>query len=350
MRIAVSGRVVDKNVGGNTRYVRNLYARMERLGVTSHLLRAPKWAEHGRTRSATYAALESAVWPRLGARDCDLLHYPADTGAVVPGKLPVVSTIHGIASLHIAGSRNPVSSALWLARVRAMAARSDRIITVSESSARDIAKLFPRSRERIRVIYHGIDHDIFNTIRVSRPYLEGIRLPEEYFLYVGNLDPRKNLIALATAADAVFESTGIPLVVGGAPAWEAEQILSRLRSSRGVVYVGRVPEAQLVPLMQNATAFCFPSLYEGFGFPVLEAMACGTPVICSNRGSLDEIATGHALVLKEPSSQEIAGAMMKVARDDSMRTDLRNLGLRRAATFTWERSAMLHLEVFKEVA
>jgi glycosyltransferase involved in cell wall biosynthesis len=303
-------------------------------------------------RSVSYAVYESAFWPLSGRRDVDVIHFPADTGAVIRGRKPIVSTIHGLATLHVDGVRSSRADLIWKTRVSRLAAASDYIITVSESSAHDIASFAPRSAGKIRVIPHGIDHSRFHANRdpKSDADLAGLSLPDRYFLYVGNLDPRKNVLALIEAARRVFESTGVPLVIAGAPAWDSGAILDAAKNTVGVQYVGRVSEEQLLPLMQNAFAFCFPSTYEGFGFPVLEAMASGTPVLCSDRGSLSEVAGDAALVLKDIGPDAIETGMRELAADESLRSDLSARGLANAARYSWEKSVAAHAEVFKGAA
>lgn len=350
-RVLLSGRVYGKQVGGNTRYVHNVYDRIGRFGVSFKVGETPEPLRTGLRRSAAYAACEGILWPTFPPGDADVLHFPADTGSVVRSRKPVVGTIHGLATLHMQGVRSRASDAIWRFRVRRLARTSDRIITVSNSSAADIAYFEPSAADRIEVIHHGIDHGKFN--RVPTGDLARFRaqhtIPEEYFLYAGNLDPRKNVTSLTRAAREVYRATGIPLVVSGAPAWDSDEILNTVRTTPGVVYVGRLSDEDLVCAMQNAVAFCFPSYYEGFGFPVLEAMACGAPVISSKNGSLAEVIGDSALALTSVNSEAIRDAMIHLASDPSERDRLRQAGISNAAKFDWDRSARAHAEVFKSL-
>lgn len=351
-RVLLSARVYDRQVGGNTRYVREVYKRIDRFGVDFSLARPLPPLASSKARSLAYAGLESVLWPTIPPRSASVLHFPADTGAIVRGRVPIVSTIHGLATLHVDGVRNAVADRLWRSRVRSLARVSDRIITVSQSSAEDIARHIPSAAERVVVIPHGIDHDRFN-MRVTQPFEEvraRLNLPDRYFLYMGNLDPRKNVIELTRAASRVFAETGVPLVVSGAPAWDSHEIMRAVTDTKGVTYVGRLSDDDIVPLLQHAVAFCFPSSYEGFGFPVLEAMACGCPVICSDRGSLNEVAGGAARILRAIDSESIALAMIELASDEHERSQLRARGLENAQRFQWEASARRHAELLVEVA
>ncbi len=351
-RVLLSARVYDRQVGGNTRYVREVYKRIGGFGIDFALARPIPLLASRKVRSLAYAGFESVLWPAAPPRSADVLHFPADTGAIVRGRAPIVSTIHGLATLHVGGVRSAAADRLWRSRVRALARVSDRIITVSQSSADDIARYIPSAAERVVVIPHGIDHTRFNTrtTESSKDVRAKLKLPERYFLYMGNLDPRKNVIELTKAASRVFAGTGIPLVVSGAPAWDSEEIKRAVTDTSGVIYVGRLSDDDIVPLLQHAVAFCFPSSYEGFGFPVLEAMACGCPVICSDRGSLNEVAGGAAKILHSIDSRSIELAMLELASDEVERDRLRARGLENAERFHWDTSARRHAELLMEVA
>lgn len=351
-RVLLSGRVYDHQVGGNTRYVRSVYDRIAEHGVEFHVGRLPQGVNRGKVRSAAFALAEGLVWPRFTPSDVDVVHFPADTGSVVKSSKPVVGTIHGLATLHMPGVRSTGADALWRGRVRRLARTSDRIVTVSQTSADDIAFFEPSVAERIEVIHHGIDHQTFNTRPLSgaEATLRNLGVPEHYFFYAGNLDPRKNVVALTQAASLTFRATGVPLVISGAPAWDSEEILRSVRETEGVIYLGRVPDDALITLMQNAVAFCFPSHYEGFGFPVLEAMACGSPVICSDKGSLAEVAGDAALVIDKRDPDTIAQAMQHLLGSSSEQERLRAAGLANAARFDWDASSARHAEIFHSLA
>jgi alpha-1,3-rhamnosyl/mannosyltransferase len=346
--VLVSGRVLDKQVGGNTRYARTIYAGLANHGVTHRIARVGG----GRLRSVKYGVAEGLIWPLAAPRTADVLHFPADTGAVISGRTPIVGTVHGLATLHLPNVRKSHADRLWKARVARLVEVSSRVITVSHSSADDIVTLVPGSAGKIVPILHGIDHSMFSpTVRDSdAAELEALGVAGPYFLYLGNLDPRKNVIELCIAASEVFKQTGIPLLVSGAPAWDSDEILRTVQSTEGVRYLGRVSDEAMVPLIRGAMAFCFPSSYEGFGFPVIEAMACGTPVICSDRGSLKEVAGDAGLILDSLNSKAIAHAMIRVSRDDDLRSGMRSRGIENARRFQWEESIAAHADVFKEVS
>jgi len=343
VKVAVSARVLDRNVGGNSRYSREVHRGGD--GFESVLLRPRRGSS-----SAVYAAHESVLWP-LSVR-ADVLHFPADTGAVIRGRTPIVTTVHGLGYRHAIGIRNPRAQWLWRERVRSAIRVSDMVITVSQSSAVDIMEEFGVPSERIAVIPHGVSPK-FSPGEVSDAETAELRrlgFPERFMLYVGNLEPRKNVVELVKAAQATFAETGVPLVVAGALAWDFDDIVAAIDASDAVHYVGRLPEESLVPAYRSAELFCFPSKYEGFGMPVLEAMATGTAVACTLSGSLREVSEGKAFTIPGLSSAEIAPVLVEALTDTSARAQMARVGLDWARGFTWDESLRRHKEVFERVA
>ncbi|SMH34704.1 Glycosyltransferase involved in cell wall bisynthesis [Rathayibacter oskolensis] len=349
-RVLVSARVIDKQVGGNTRYARTLYDGLSEFGVDHILGRPPRIPRI--PRSAVYAAYEGVFLPLRPPKDVDVVHFPADTGALLSASVPLVGTIHGLATLHVPHVRTASADRIWRYRVMRLAKVATRIITISDSSARDIASVAPEAAGKIVKILHGIDHGKFRPEEGSADAaeLESLQIDGPYFLYLGNLDPRKNLVELCRAAQIVHQKTGIPLLISGAPAWDSDAIMQTITTTPGVRYLGRVSDEAMLPLLRAATAFCFPSTYEGFGFPVVEAQACGTPVVCSDRGSLAEIAGDSALIVKELDGPSIAREMLRVLDEPSLAGELRRRGIANAARFQWHESISAHAEVFKEAS
>lgn len=347
MRVGVSARVIDNHVGGNSRYAMELLEHLPSVGVDYLPLRSRTNVPFG-PPGLKYAVSES-LWPlRPPVLDLDVLHYPADTGPIFDSRLPIVGTIHGVASLHMTGVRSTRGERAWRFRVGRLAHLSSQVITVSESSARDVASVFGVAPTKIHAIPHGIDHKQFHPDRTNDgEILATYDLPDRFALYLGNLDPRKNVVRLCQAIDSLNRGEEeYPLVVAGKPAWGYEATLAAMSESTHVTYLGGVPEEAVAPLMRAATAFMFPSLYEGFGFPVLEAMACGTPVICSNRGSLAEVAGDEGIIVDPENVGDIADGLAQVWNDAAERHSRSARGLGRAAKYSWEVSAAAHQDVF----
>jgi len=238
--------------------------------------------------------------------------------------------------------------------------RADAIIAVSECSKRDAVRLYGIDPARIRVIYEGVDArfqpvtDLARLAQVRARYA----LPERYILYVGTIEPRKNLTTLLEAfhvSRSMFHAAGntaLKLVIGGKTGWLYEGLFRKLRElglEDEVLLPGYIADEDLPAVYSAASVFVFPSLYEGFGLPPLEAMACGTPVVCSSASSLPEVC-GEAALLVEPTDvSALAQAIERVLSDEPLRAALRARGLAQAAKFSWERTARETLAVYREV-
>ena len=340
MKVFFPQRVIDRHVGGNTTYARQLELGLTRAGVATGRIPAS-------TSAARTALLET--WYGMASRHPagDVLHYSADTGPLLAPRTPSVVTVHGVASRWISTARTTRQEATWRLRVRAAIRSCDEVITVSHSSAHDVAEVFDVPHERIRVIHHGIDR----APPVESAMSSGLRdqVPEAYLLYVGNIEPRKNLVALVGAMERPeVKALGLPLVVAGKPAWNVEDSMAAINGSSSTIYLGFVSDDDRQHLMRECTAFVFPSLYEGFGFPVLEAMAAGTPVITSGRGSLAEVA-GPAYRLDELSPEGIAsGIADALGSPDELAASVQS-GKSWVEQFSWDKSVAAHLEVYRAV-
>lgn len=334
MRIVTSDRFFRRNTGGNTTYARHVYAGLVDRGV-DHVV-------HEVPASAVGAAVAEALLPRR-ATGADIVHYVADTGPLSVTRRrhapALVTTIQGDASRHVAAVRSPAATRVWRARVAAAARASDLVITGSRSSADDLARHYGVEPRHLAVIPYGIDHDRFT----PQPHTEIARvrstyaLPEAFVLYLGNLEPRKNLGPLVEAFASPALS-GAHLVIAGRHAWGVDRLVSRLREGEdgNVRWIGPLPDGDVAPVMAAAQLFAFPSLYEGFGFPVLEAMAVGTPVLTSDRGSLAEVTGDTAALLRSLTDpRSIAEDVADLLGDAATRADRRAAGLTWASGFTW---------------
>ncbi len=234
--------------------------------------------------------------------------------------------------------------------------RADRLIAISESVRRDLIERMHVPAERIVVTPLAADQTLARVTdptlldRVRRRY----RLPERFVLFLGAMEPRKNLLRLieawAALAPAVRRETS--LVVAGARGWLNDAVRSRVEMlglRERVHLAGYIDGEDLAALYSLATVFAYPSLWEGFGLPVIEAMACGTPVLTSDLSSLPEVA-GDAAVLVPPTDVEaIADGLLRLLEDAALRADLAERGRRQAASFSWERCARETLAVYRSV-
>lgn len=236
--------------------------------------------------------------------------------------------------------------------------RADRIVTDSVFSRSEIVKYYPEHEGKIRVVPCGVDCERFHPVddpsaheRVERKY----NIQPPYFLYLGTLEPRKNLVRLVQAYAAYAEQRSDPaqLVLAGGKGWLYEDIFAKvqeLRLGEKVVFTQYVEDADLCTLMSGALAFTFPSLYEGFGMPPLEAMACGTPVMVSDAASLPEVTGDCAVIVKAEDTISMTEGLCRLHEDAALRQKLKTDGMRRAKDASWERSAEQLYEVYREIA
>ena len=243
-------------------------------------------------------------------------------------------------------------SSMWMATRRA-----NRVLTVSEASKRDILRYFRVPEGKIDVIYNAIDDRLGETPTAEEVerVRERYQLNAPYVLYAGNIKPHKNLERLIEAFHTLRQDPDLGhvklLIIGDEISKYASlrRAVHRYKLHKYVRFFGFVPDKTLAVLYRLARVFVFPSLYEGFGFPPLEAMASGTPVITSNVSSLPEVVGDAALLINPLDPAEIAQAMRRVLMDSELREELRQRGLRRVSEFSWERSVRRVREIYGEV-
>jgi glycosyltransferase involved in cell wall biosynthesis len=296
---------------------------------------------------------EHTGFPFMLWRDqVDLLHA---TMNVAPWwtPCPVVVTIHDLAymrypQVHPRGRRMYLSPMThWTVR------RARSIIAVSEYTRLETERLLGVPRERIHVIYEGVDGDF---CPLPQDQIADFRrrqgLPSRYLLYVGNLEPRKNLVRLVQAFAHLREHHRIHLVLAGARGWDYArifQMVEELSLVEQVHFPGFVKREELPLWYNGAEAFVYPSLYEGFGLPPLEAMACGTPVVVSTAASLPEVVGDAGLQVSPTDVAGLVGALERLLLDDGLRLSLRERGLARSRSFTWERMAQQTVNLYRDL-
>jgi glycosyltransferase involved in cell wall biosynthesis len=292
--------------------------------------------------------------PRAAARaKVDVIHAPAYT-APAWSAIPVVLTIHDVSY-----ERHPEwypyqRDGLRRAFYRLSARGAARVITDSEFSANEIMAAYRIPRDRITVAPLGVPDGFAPANHASDALPAGITTP--FLLHVGDLHERRNLPVVVHAMLEAQRRPGMPplsLVLAGIDRGLGDRLRSYAREAKSpeaVVSLGEVTDAQLVTLYRDAVALVYPSRYEGFGLPVLEAMACGTPVIASRAASMPEV-LGDAGVLLDPDDEPgWAEAIARVMTDEWERGRMRKAGLTRAREFTWARTAALTLDVYRQAA
>jgi glycosyltransferase involved in cell wall biosynthesis len=295
------------------------------------------------------------VLPLLIARTRpQLAHFP---NGLAPLWLPApfVLTIHD-ASLFLYSYTHPRNRLLAMRLLLPLVARrASAVITVSKHARRDLLRVLRLPPQKVEVVYQAAPES-FQPI-VDRRQLEQLRhkyrLPEKIILFVGTLEPRKNLVRLLRAFDQV-RRRGFPhkLVLVGARGWlmdEFDRELERLALADAVQHLGYVAGADLPGLFNLATLFVFPSLYEGFGMPPLEAMACGTAVLSSNNSALREICADAAYLVDPLDQESLTQGMLELLADADRRADLSRRGLERASHFSWRQTAIRTKAVYEQV-
>jgi glycosyltransferase involved in cell wall biosynthesis len=289
----------------------------------------------------------------------DVLHVPSYRRLLWRHPCPLVATIHDLAPFRIADKYDWKRMFYGKVVVRRLAWRQNAIMAISESTANDITTFFGIPRTRLDVVYNGIDHERFHPLsapETDRPVVEKNRLHQPYILYVSRLEhPAKNHVRLIQAFERFKETTGSPwqLAFGGSDWHGAEFVHAAVEASRykaDIRLLGFVPDADLPALYRQASAMAYPSLYEGFGFPPVEAMACGCPVISSTRGSLGEVVGDAALTIDPENVDEMASGLCRIASDDVLRNHLRTAGLSNAKRFNWTNTASRCMAVYERVA
>jgi glycosyltransferase involved in cell wall biosynthesis len=225
-------------------------------------------------------------------------------------------------------------------QARDAAGRSDRIIAVSQFTARQAIDILGVEEARVRVVHHGVRAPV-SAAAVTR---------QKIILHVGAIQRRKNISRLVDAFERV--DPGWQLVLAGSAGYGAQEIAARIGAARSrdrIRMPGYVPPAELANWYAQAAIFAFPSLDEGFGMPVLEAMAAGTPVIASNRSAIPEVAGDAAWLVDPEDTDELADALVALTQDPERRADLSRRGLARAAQFTWAEAVEKTWQVYREV-
>jgi len=302
----------------------------------------------GLRRELSYLPLElSRRAARLGV---EVLHCPVGL-APVRSQVPVAITVHDVMALE-----HPE----WFTRGNRLqqrlllgpAARSAAVVlTPSEFSRHRAIERLGLDPERVRVTPWGVD-EVFSPDERSDEALARLGVRGRYLLTVGALRPRKNLEGALVAFEQLAGHDDLELVVAGGRGWDDAELLDRLRHSPAagrIRLTGRVSDADLAELYRGAECFLFPSRYEGFGLPPLEAMACGAPVVSSDRTSMPEV-VGDAAVLVHPDDADgLVAAVESVLASPERRAELSERGRRRAAAFTWERCARLTVDAYRSV-
>jgi glycosyltransferase involved in cell wall biosynthesis len=289
----------------------------------------------------------------------DVLHIPSYRRMLWPRPCPLVSTIHDLAPFHVAEKYDWKRMFYGRVIARRLAQRQDRIIAISEYTARDIEKFFGLPGERIAVIHNGLDQERFHPGSREQAIINAANrfgLRHSFFLYVSRLEhPGKNHVRLISAFED-FKTTfpcNWQLALAGGDWHGAEIIHEAIRKSKfanDIRSLGFVPDEQLPELYRAADVFVYPSLHEGFGLPPIEAMACGCPVITSTRGALAEVVGDAAAIVEPENVHSIADKLRLLASVEGERNRLKTIGVEHARKFDWNKAATETMKAYEAVA
>lgn len=271
-----------------------------------------------------------------------------------PSPVPAVATMHDLTDLLFPHLHTPLNRWMHGRRRRWIERHARRVIAVSDATREDLLRNTELPPERVVTVHEARAHaeapQMTEAEQQERLARFGLR-HHRYVLFVSTIEPRKNHVRLVRAFDALPERhRDVRLVLVGGRGWRSGPIVRSLRAAASgdrIVRPGFVAPADLRVLYAGATAFAYPSLYEGFGLPLLEAMAAGLPVVTSDRSSMPEVAGDAALLVDPESVDAIAGGLTQLLDDDVLRHELAEAGRRREACFTWDRTAAATLEVYR---
>jgi glycosyltransferase involved in cell wall biosynthesis len=325
MRVAIDVSPLAQTRAGTARYLKGLLGELKLRDDVVVSTRS-----FGRGDRLSTLARDGVWYPFLlgREREADVLHCPTYRGPLHP-RLPLVVTVHDLAVL-----RHPEAFNRWTRTysprlVPRVLRQARRVIAVSEFTRRELTELLDVPAEKIRVVPNAVGPDFTQ---------DGEAASGDYVLAVGTLEPRKNLERLVAAV----RRTDKELRVVGARGWGSVKV-----EGNGVSWLGEVTDAELARLYRGAACVAYPSLYEGFGIPVLEAMACGAPVVTTRGTAMEEVADGAAVLVDARDADEIAAG---IERAEMEREHLVARGLERARAFRWDAVADATVQVYREVA
>ncbi len=366
MRIAVDAHAIGRHLTGNEVYVRSLLREFSTLAPDSDFIAyvsepgaeklLPRRFRSGRVSANPYLRLGWDLTRKLAADKPDLVHVQYT--APVINRTPVVVTVHDVSFIE-----HPEYFTAWRrAQLKLNVARTvklaSQIITVSEFSRDAILRAYAVSPEKVKVVPNAASSEfrVVSRGRAVQAVRDRFGFDAPFLFSVGDLQPRKNHIGLITAfasLTANHPELKHHLVITGQNTWFTPKVMAAAHASglaSRIHFTGFVSDSDLVQLYNASDCFVFPSFYEGFGLPILEAMACGRAVACSSTSAMPEVADGAGLLFDPRNPASISRAMADILLDKDLRQRLESRGLQRAGHFNWRKSAQATLDVYREVA
>ncbi|MFA5061756.1 MAG: glycosyltransferase family 1 protein [Patescibacteria group bacterium] len=288
---------------------------------------------------------------KISRQNIDIFYSPNINFTSLANKTKIILTIHDL-SFEFFPDFYSLKQRLWhkIVNAKKQCEQANVILTPSENTKKDIVEKYAIAGEKIKTLYPGLDSNFNTSTNGTQNIQQKYNLPEKFILFLGTLEPRKNIIGLIEAYEKAFPKLAFPcsLVIAGARGWRYKHIFQRIKSSPikdQIKFIDYVDSADKPALYKAAELFVFPSFYEGFGFPVIEAMAEGTPVITSNRSSLPEITEGAALLTNPTDTSSLAEAMIKILNSTDLKMYFKNKGLTQATKFNWTITAKNWLNI-----
>jgi glycosyltransferase involved in cell wall biosynthesis len=362
--IGIDARLTYYRLGGISTYIRRLVQALESLDVqdrytifhsrkareslVKRFRRAPLWTPCHHKLERIALSVELARF-RL-----DLLHSP-DFIPPMRGARKHIITVHDLNFLHYPQFLTAESRRYYNGQIEGAVRQADHILADSETTKNDLVSMLAVPPEKITVHMLGVDEQ-FKPLpaQTLARYRQQLNLPDTFFLFVGTFEPRKNILGLLEAYRLLRERLkDVPaLVLAGSRGWMFDETMAKIdqmNMGASIHWRENVSQDALPALYNMATALVTPSFYEGFGFPALEAMACGTVPIVSNRSSLPEVVGDVGLQVDPDNPSALTDALYYVLTESAWRENMRQAGLVRAATFTWEHTARIALLVYHSV-
>ena len=373
MKIAIDVRTLNKPISGIGYYVQSLIAGLNKYespyeyfflsneqDTLNEIAKNPKFRYMKNTFSHENHLLgdlwEQTILPlRLSARGISIFHGPSYLIPALKKGFKTIATIHDIAFL-LYPHLEPLKFRVYLRyMIKTIAKSSDLIITVSENTKSDLINVLKVPEKKIRVIPLAVNERYYKLEQKNDEIIKKFNINKKYLLFVGDLHPRKNIPKLFEAFSSLPDKIKkeYQIVVVGARKWSFEKVeksLIKHHLTTKVVFTGYLNEDDILQLYNSADIFVFPSLYEGFGLPVLEAMSCGLPVIASKVSSIPEIAGNAAILIDPNNSEELAAAIIALVDNSGLRQEKIEAGFKQANLFSIKKMTEETVKVYKELA
>lgn len=369
MKIAVHGsHLCQEREDGNQTYILNLFRAIRDIDNHNKYVFYYNKSSNKKVEAPNFEHIihkapfmwTQRVFPFLLRNDKpDVLFMPIQMLPFLKAKKQKsVVTIHDLAFLLYPETFPAKDAFLHKLYVREAITKANHLIAITEATKRDIIKFYNIDPDKITVIYHGVDKIRFRQIQKGEEYLVNdvktkYNIKKPYILYIGNVQPRKNIQGLIKAYQQLRANTkhNYQLIIAGAKAWLVDDVMKEIGENyiEDIIFTGRFEDSELTPLLWGADLFVLPSFYEGFGLPILEAMACGVPTAVSNTPSLVEVGGEASLSFDPHNIDDIAKVLDNIISNPNLRQEMIIKGLERASKFSWNRCAKETIKIIEKV-